>query len=134
MLDAAVRSWPRVEPLGLRLEHPLLVPDDSIDVGSLKGTRQGRKQLEIEVDSDKKRQAIIDYLTKSGPSTKSRIRDAAGKTKTEALLMDLIEENIVETCEVTTGNNGRKCEGYRLVMTDSGDSVDERVGHHFPMK
>src|SRR5690606_23517879 len=37
VMEAVVRSFPPVEPLGLRWDSPLRMPDDSPDVGNLKG-------------------------------------------------------------------------------------------------
>ena len=127
VLDAAVRSWPRIEPIGLRIDHPLLVAVDDLDCSLLKGTRHGKTAADVNADLDSKRQAIIEYLTRTGPSTKSRIRDNAGKTKTETLLTAMVDDGIIEECKVATGNNGRMCAGYRLTTDDSATDSATRI-------
>lgn len=42
VLEAAVRSWPPVEPLGLRWQFPVWIPDPTLDTSALRGLRRSR--------------------------------------------------------------------------------------------
>lgn len=46
VLEAAVRSWPPVDPLGLRWHFPIWTPDSSLDPGALKSEYPRRRPKE----------------------------------------------------------------------------------------
>lgn len=52
VLDAAVRSWPPIQPRVFRWEFPLWIPDDSLDPADLKYTRPRRRSRSAHAQSD----------------------------------------------------------------------------------
>ena len=63
VLDAAVRSFPPVEPLGLRWQFPLWIPDSGVDPAMLKGKQTAGEQRQAERDQQGTNK-IIDSLLK----------------------------------------------------------------------
>lgn len=52
VLDAAVRSFKPVQPMGLRWEFPLWVADDDIDPQQLKGRKTARDEKQTKLDAE----------------------------------------------------------------------------------
>lgn len=52
VLDAAVRSFKPIEPIGLRWEFPLWVPDDGIDTTALKGRQSAGEEKQGKLDAE----------------------------------------------------------------------------------
>lgn len=76
VLDAAVRSFAPIEPLGLRWCFPLWVPADDIDPAKLKNRLTPREQQQTE--KDRKGIDIIFKALRGGPSTARQLRPKTG--------------------------------------------------------
>ena len=113
VLEAAVRSYPPVSPLGLRWEFPLWLPDLSVDPGELLGrmTRQEQKQKQMDKEG-------IDLITQQlleGESTARALRESTemSRGRIDRLLGILASgDHVTRTTENVGGNN---CHVYRLV-------------------
>ncbi len=79
VLDAAVRSFPPVEPLAVRWEFPLWVPDGTLDVKALKGRQTNGNQGAKDAEAD---QAVLDAC--DGWKTRRQIREKTGYGETRA--------------------------------------------------
>jgi AAA domain-containing protein/primase-helicase-like zinc-binding protein len=96
VMDAALRSWPGIDPICLRWSFPLWQPDHSIDPAALKGTRKPKRAEDPNApkgqpwnaerfagrfinDSPAPRAAIIDDAVEAGLSNKraDKLFDAA---------------------------------------------------------
>ncbi len=79
VLDAAVRSFPPVEPLALRWQFPLWVPTTGVDPKAIKGRfgRQEEKQRERDREGMEKTIAAL----REGPATQSVLRNRTGYRK-----------------------------------------------------
>src|SRR5262249_14705445 len=95
VLEAAVRSFAPVQPLGLRFEFPLWVPDESLDVGLLKGARPSPedKQAQRNMEADG---AVLDYC--EGWRTRSEIRTNTllSADRCNAAIARLLKANLLE--------------------------------------
>jgi hypothetical protein len=119
VLDAAVRSFPPVEPMGLRWVFPLWIPDETLDPGGLKGKATADPtadsySAEVELAGDKGTilAAMADLAT---AETKTGIRDRSGLSgpRFARALGALLTAGSVVAVEKTKGNN-RKYTGFVL--------------------
>lgn len=117
VLDAAVRSFPPLEPVALRWEFPLWVPDEYADAGKLKGKLSAKD--ERQKDKDREGCLQIASALRQGEASQSVIRDRTGisKDRSDRLLRILISENQVEAREDVIRNNRTKI--YSLVGESS---------------
>ena len=112
VLDAAVRSFKPVEPLALRWEFPLWIPDDSIDVGQLKGLKTRTEERQAANDKAGIDQIVTALL--EGPATARALRELTGfgKDRLQRLLDKMVFEGHLSTEEIKVRNN--KCKQYQL--------------------
>jgi hypothetical protein len=111
VLDAAVRSFPPIEPVALRWQFPLWTPC-GVDTSLLKGRKPAREEQQEERDrSDINK--IVDVLQK-GPATVRAVRAKTGwgKSKVERLLDKLTADDQVTVIETTI--RGNKCHEFSL--------------------
>ncbi|MEM7621890.1 MAG: AAA family ATPase [Planctomycetota bacterium] len=106
VLDAAVRSWPPIEPLGLRWDFPIWTLDETLDPSRLQ--RSSRRSSRRGDENEEKPAARIwtpaefteQFLTDT-PMLRDQVllaaeRGGLSKSKAESLLKVAIEEQLVE--------------------------------------
>lgn len=132
VLDGAVRSFKPVEPIAVRWQFPLWVPDHNADATKLRGRLTAQEQKQRERDKEGMG-SIIDALRKQS-STASKLRSAAGisRDRLERLLGMLIADGQIQAKEVTIKGNPTS-EYFIPEDTDSGtlsvaiDNVTDNV-------
>lgn len=110
VLEAAVRSFAPIDPLGLRWQFPLWVPDDSIDTGRLKGRPPPGQQRQRERD----READNLVLTKCGTwQSNKQLQKATGmgQARVSRSVCRLIQAGLLN--EDIQTNSGNKTQVYR---------------------
>ena len=112
VLDAAVRSFAPVEPMALRWEFPLWIPDASADPGRLK--RQPTRQEQQQADRDREGMAAIVQALRKGPATKGELRRLTGisKDRMDRLVDLLCFDQQIDYDETTV--KGNQCKKFRL--------------------
>jgi len=73
VLDAAVRSWPPIDPTCLRWDFPVWSVDDSLDPASLKNEKGGRRADKIQHTP----RTFVEAFVNSAPATRSVILERA---------------------------------------------------------
>ena len=123
VLDAAVRSWPPIDPLTLRWEFPVWIPAHDIDPAKLKGrlTKGEQRQNENDIAG---MLDIVDVLRKwdrekDGPATPNAITEAGpyGRDKTRNLLGKMYHRGDIDREPVTHRGNGT----FRYWLVESDD-------------
>lgn len=112
VLEAAVRSFAPIEPVGLRWEFPVWRRDGDLNTGALKDRKTKAQQRQAHNDAEGKK-AIIDAL-RAGPLTVRKIRDMTGisKGRAERLLTSMTAGGIVTFNEVKV--RGQSSREYTL--------------------
>ncbi len=128
VLEAAVRSFAPVEPIGLRWEFPVWTRAWTLDTGALKGRKTRAEERKDERDSEGM-DAIRKALT-GGPLTTRQIRAAVGgmgKDRVERLL-DRLQSIGAVRWETTTinGGTGRL---YHLIQPGTQPGTDTIPGY-----
>ena len=125
VLEAAVRSWPPVEPLCLKWEFPVWRRNDSFDAMALK-TAQPKQTLNQIADR------VLSALS-DGPQTKNKLRERArvsGANAGDAIEL-LLERGHIEAVDVPTkrGNRtGFRVAGQHLTTPDNTGQSDIDTG------
>jgi len=114
VLEAAVRSFAPVEPVGLRWEFPLWVPDGGLDVEKLKGklSRGEEKAAGRDVESDRE---ILD--TCQSWKTRGEIHDATGFSDDRIIraIVRLRKSNLIEEGSQDRPRN-KNCKVFRKTI------------------
>jgi hypothetical protein len=113
VLNAAVRSFPPVEPLPLQLTFPLLLPIDGVDPAQLRvePSAQNRRQQAMDREGKEK---IREALRKTGPATARQLRVPAGLGPDRLQrLLDMMQHDDEVTAANTTVK-GNKTNLYSL--------------------
>jgi hypothetical protein len=117
VLDAALRSFAPIEPMVLRWQFPLWMPDDSLDPAKLKGKLTATEQRQGARDSD----GIVALATalKQGPATARELRRRSGlsKGRCDRLLDQCEASGSIKATEVTI--RGNVCRQYESVNLDN---------------
>ncbi len=113
VLDAAVRSFPPVEPIVLRWEYPLWVRDEFGDPQQLKGSQNKKDEKQAQEDKEGMEQIAV-VLDKDGPALASviRLRSGLGRTRAERLLGIMTQGGQIEATEIDY--RGNKTNEYNL--------------------
>lgn len=109
VLEAAVRSFPPVEPVALKWEFPLWVPVNGVDTSRLKGRLS--RQEERQSNKDKEGMEIIrNFLAKQGTATMRDLRKTGISRQRLERLIGIMESRgeIGWTDERIRGNDTRK--------------------------
>ena len=114
VLEAAVRSFPPVEPLTLKWDFPLWQPTD-LDPADLKGKKTKSEERQAKNDSEG-RLEIAGALLDS-PLTASKLRKVTGygSARVDRLLAMMVKGNEIQARKVTVGGN--ECDEYSLAET-----------------
>jgi hypothetical protein len=107
VLEAVVRSFPPVEPIGLRWTFPLWESDDNLDPAQLRGKRTKGEERQNDRDTDAKNKLVAAIA--KGPQTARQLRGVlgAGKERTERLLDSLESEGAIKW-DTVEGNGGKQ--------------------------
>ena len=107
IMEAAVRSFAPVQPIGLRWDFPVWQVDDTLDPHALKG-RNGRAAQERSERDEHDRKAIVAALLKE-PMTARQVRTLikCGKDRVQTLLDGLLADGHIGWREIRKNNN--KC-------------------------
>jgi hypothetical protein len=105
VLEAAVRSFAPVEPLALRWQFPLWVPDSYVDPSKLRGKQTASEQRQDDRDREGINK-IVDAL-RQGPGTARSLRGRTGlsRERQQRLLDKLQAEKQIITTETTIRGN-----------------------------
>ena len=116
VLDAALRSFPPIEPVVLRWNFPLWIPDDSLDAGKLKAKRTATDERQSERDNEGI--VALAAVLAEGPATRSilRGRTALSPDRLQRLLDQLEASGSVTWTEQTI--RGNACRIYQSVDLD----------------
>ena len=115
VFDAAVRSFPPVEPMVLKWEFPLWVPTDE-DPLELKGSKSKSEDRQRDRDREATRQILSALMTE--PATASQIREktALSRDRAQRLLNMLMADGQIEATEVKV--RGNLCKLYQITNQD----------------
>lgn len=113
VIEAAVRSFPPLQPLAIRWEYPLWIADEWADTTKLAGKQTKNEERTAERDREGMLQIVTALL--KGPATAREIRRQTGisKERCDKLLGKLeVDEQITsDTIEV----KGNTCRQYHVV-------------------
>ncbi len=85
VLDAAVRSWPPIEPTCLRWSFPLWNPDESLDPSELKSDRPSRRKKEPAAKAEAPKpdpwsvERFVEQFISAEPTTIAELREQAAQ-------------------------------------------------------
>ena len=115
VLEAAVRSFPPVQPMTLRFDWPVWTPVE-LDPSDLKGGKT--RQTEEQEKKDRKGKLEIMAALADGPLTASKLREAtcSGDGRVKRLIAMLLKDGQIVASETTA--YGNTCHEYTLVDTE----------------
>lgn len=123
VLEAAVRSFAPVEPLALRWQFPLWMPDDSLDAGRLKGKKPSAEERQ----RDRNREAegmILDACQTWRTKKELRAETGIGQERITRAISRLIDQRYLE--ESQAERYGNQATVYRkTIHAAAADPVDE---------
>jgi hypothetical protein len=121
VLEAALRSWPPVEPMSLKWVFPLWVPSD-VDPAAIKDRKTKNEIRQQEKDYEGR--VKIREALKLSPATSKELQRKTGlsRNRLERLLGQMQAGGEVKT--TPTEKKGNKCEIYTLVNTPKRDVGD----------
>lgn len=113
VLEAAVRSFPPVEPIGLRWEFPVWKRAEGIDTEALKGKRTRAEERQDE-RAIKGMDAIKHHLAGGKRLTPRKLREATGfgKSRMDGLLEKMVAGDLIDYDEIKV--RGQETREYRL--------------------
>ncbi len=81
VLDAAVRSWPPLDPFALRWSYPVWMPAEDLDPEALRSEKPKKRRSESKPSEDKPPdwsvERFVEAFITDEPASKAMIRDAA---------------------------------------------------------
>ena len=113
VLAGVVRSFKPIEPLGIRWQYPLWVPDHSIDVGALKGRVSPAERRQADRDTE----ADDDVLTMCQAwRSRRELRTSTGmnEDRLNRAIARLMKAGLLEYREET--RRGNQCEVFRKTI------------------
>ncbi len=110
VMQAALRSWAPLQPVGLRWYYPTWTTDDNLDPTAIKGRRPPAEERKLEGDKADC-ETILEAL-KDGAITERRLRSKTGfgRSKQQRLLDLLTSQEKVDIR--TVEYKGKPCEEY----------------------
>jgi len=112
VLDAAVRSFPPVEPVALRWDFPLWSPATSVDTSKLEGRLTAREQRQKENDREAMDKVIA--ALQDGPRTARKVGEKTGlsRDRRQRILDLMVSEGALFTRDIVV--RGNACSEYHL--------------------
>jgi hypothetical protein len=117
VLGVALRSFPPVEPIALRFEFPLWVPDDSLDPEKLKGKQTANDQRQKKRDAEGMGKLSSALVEGAATFTELGRKTGFGHGRLTRLLNLLESEGAVEV--ETTNIYGNRARQYRIVSDEN---------------
>lgn len=119
VLEAALRSWPPVEPVALRWEWPLWTVDVDLNPAALQSERAIRQAAQRQAEVAQKAQEILDtFVHFPDGATLTDIRGRVGKGKVfEAAWLSVTNSGKVTECQITKANR-QTYDAYKRVYRD----------------
>lgn len=132
VVEAAVRSWPPLEPLALRWSFPLWEPDESIDPGAAVAVAKRAERSGVPFDPAKPSKfqvtvaAIEAAIEEHGPLTKRKVQGlvSAGVQTVKDAIDLLLENGRIEEIEMEMHNG--KQSAYRIPKPGSALNCSEQ--------
>lgn len=119
VLEAAVRSFPPVDPIAIRFNYPLWIPDGSTDPQRLKGKAPPNEERQHA--KDRQGQDAIFKALREAAATARQLRPMTGISKDRLQrLLDGLEFAGHLVVKVTT-IRGNKCKEYSLPKEEEND-------------
>lgn len=116
VLEAAARSFPPVDPVGLRWEWPLWTVDRSLDPGALKLDKPRRVDKLAQV-KDEILKAFVHYPE---GATKRKLQERTGRPNCwNKALNELLDEGQVVACEVPSKVHSKPDAGFKRLYKDN---------------
>ena len=112
VMEAAVRSFAPVEPLCLRWQFPLWVPDSGADPERLRRQPSQSDQRQAARDKDGTDQIVKALL--DGPATARQLRSRTGISRERLERLICIMESDGNATHQTTNIEGNSCDEYKL--------------------
>lgn len=95
VLDAAVRSFPPVQPLSLHWQHPTWTPDDTLDATRLRGNAKDEQQRKNDKDGKAAIVTALQDAAEALPLRRLRATAGMGHERLERLVAQLVKDGIV---------------------------------------
>lgn len=112
VLEAAVRSFPPMDPVSIRYEHPLWIPCDVEPQVAAKGSREA-KQAKLDVETKKTLLTILSKSKRGMTQSQMRTKSPFGASRVERGCFLLEEAELIECRKVK--RNGKSIEVYQLI-------------------
>ena len=77
VLDAAVRSWPPIDPICLRWDFPIWTPDAMLDPTALRGDRSKKRKDDKPAEPEWDVERFIESFITTEPTTQAELREGA---------------------------------------------------------
>lgn len=116
MFDAAVRSFPPVEPIVLRWEFPLWVRDEFADLRQLRGRQTQQEERQAQGDREGMEQIAVTLVKGSARASVIRQRTGIGRARAEPLLGIMAREGQIVATEIEY--RGNQTHEYHLPVSD----------------
>jgi len=108
VLDAAARSFPPIEPMGLRWQFPRWMPDADLEIKQYKGKRSRAEEKQCEKDTEADDLILAELetwksareLRKRTGMSEGRVDRAINRLRKDGLLDEQIQNRRGNTCEV----------------------------------
>lgn len=119
VLEAAVRSFPPVDPLVLQWNFPIWTPATHLDPLALKTQKSAKSEDERRQKLDENRRKVHDYLRqpelRETGASKTNIRDHSGVRSGLGQVLDsMVADGNLLACEVIHQGNKSKCKGWKI--------------------
>lgn len=114
--EAAVRSFPPVEPLPLRWAFPLWVPACHLDPEALRGRKTAGDERQSKRDKNSVSELRRLMHEHGEPVTRRWLRKASGwgEQRVNRTIRAMLDDEIITVPETTTDNRGRDVELFQL--------------------
>jgi hypothetical protein len=112
VLEAAVRSWPPVDPITLRWRFPVWTVADDLDPAALKGRLSKTQQRQQDTDREGCAELLTALATEPATVRELRRRTGLSRERCERLLDQLEADDRVTRTAVT--KKGNRCREYQL--------------------
>jgi hypothetical protein len=114
VLDAAIRSFKPIAPIGLRFEFPIWTADESIDIELLKGrlSKSEEKSVGRDIESDRK---VLDACQTWATRRELRKTTGFGDGRLDRAIARLVDQCFLEPGTVDRKHNPG-CEAFRKTI------------------
>jgi hypothetical protein len=118
VLEVALRSWGKMDPIALDWEWPLWFAKDGVDLSAItKPTKRTSGEQQHQERLAEKRRRVMDYLTSIKPEggTRSAIRDGSGINQgLMEVVNSLVKDGNIVACDVVIPSNKQTYQGWKV--------------------